>query len=94
VRCADHRDVVLLVGEKEWMTAGYQISLYGQKGWKTVQPGLADLYSYLLEAFLRYVQTGNEPYPIEQEVELIAALEAGKRSLKEGREVTVKEVLG
>jgi predicted dehydrogenase len=92
VRFADHRDVVLLVGEKEWMSAGYQISLYGQKGWRTLQPNLADLYSYLLEAFLRYVQTGTEPYPIEEEVELIAALEAGKRSLKEGREVTVKEV--
>lgn len=94
VRFADHRDVVLLVGEKEWMSAGYQISLYGQKGWRTLQPNLADLYSYLLEAFLRYVQTGTEPYPIEEEVELIAALEAGKRSLKEGREVTVKEVMG
>jgi len=94
VRFADHRDVVLLVGEKEWMTAGYQISLYGQKGWRTLQPNLADLYSYLLEAFFRYVQTGKEPYPIEEEVELIAALEAGKRSLKEGREVTVKEVMG
>jgi len=94
VRFADHRDVVLLVGEKEWMTAGYQISLYGQKGWRTLQPNLADLYSYLLEAFIGYVKSGTEPYPIEQEVELIAALEAGKRSLKEGREVTVKEVMG
>ena len=94
VRFADHRDIVLLVGEKEWMTAGYQINLYGQKGWRTLQPNLADLYSYLFEAFLRYVQTGTEPYPIEEEVELIAALEAGKRSLKEGREVTVKEVTG
>jgi predicted dehydrogenase len=94
VRFADHRDVVLLVGEKEWMSAGYQISLYGQRAWRTLQPNLADLYSYLLEAFLRYVETGKEPYPIEEEVELIAALEAGKRSLKEGREVTVKEVTG
>jgi predicted dehydrogenase len=94
MRFADHRDVVLLVGEKEWMSAGYQINLYGQKGWRTLQPNLVDLYSYLLEAFLRYVQTGKEPYPIEEEVELIAALEAGKRSLKEGREVTVKEVMG
>ena len=93
VRFADHRDVVLLVGEKEWMTAGYQINLYGQKGWRTLQPNLAELYSYLLEAFLRYVQTGKEPYPIEEEVELIAALEAGKRSLKERREVSVKEVM-
>ncbi|HVR85871.1 MAG TPA: Gfo/Idh/MocA family oxidoreductase [Planctomycetota bacterium] len=92
-RFADHRDVVLIVGEKEWMTAGYQISLYGQKAWRIVKPDLTNLYSYLLEAFLEYLRTGVEPYPIEQEVELIAVLEAGKRSLKEGREVTLKEVL-
>ncbi|HEV3028108.1 MAG TPA: Gfo/Idh/MocA family oxidoreductase [Planctomycetota bacterium] len=92
-RFADHRDVVLLVGEKEWMTAGYQITLYGQKAWRTVKPDLTNLYAYLLEAFLEYLRTGVEPYPIEQEVELIAVLEAGKRSLKEGREVTIKEVL-
>jgi len=46
------------------------------------------------EAFLSYLQTGTEPYPIEEEVELIAALEAGKRSLKEGREVTLTKVPG
>jgi predicted dehydrogenase len=90
----DHRNVVLMVGEKEWMTAGYQINLYGQKGWRSVKPDLTNLYAYLLEAFLGYLQTGQEPYPIEQEVEVIAVLEAGKRSLKEGREVTIKEVLG
>ncbi len=92
-RFADHRDVVLTVGEKEWMTAGYQINLYGQKGWRTLKPDLANLYAYLLEAFLEYLRTGVEPYPIEQEVELIAVLEAGKRSLKLGREVTIQEVL-
>ena len=94
IRFADHRDVVVLVGEKEWMSAGYQINLYGQKGWRTLKPDLASLYSYLLEAFLDYVNTGKESVPIEEEVELIAALEAGKRSLKEGREVTLAEVMG
>lgn len=93
VRFADRRDVLLLVGEKEWMSAGYQINLYGQKGWRTLKPDLTNLYAYLLEAFLDYLRTGVEPYPIEQEVEVIAVLEAGKRSLKEGREVTIKEVL-
>lgn len=94
IRFADHRDVLLLVGEKEWMRAGYQINLYGQKEWRTVTPDLKNLYSYLLQAFLGYLQTGTEPYPIEEEVELIAALEAGKRSLQARREVTVMEVLG
>lgn len=93
VRFADHRDVVLMVGEREWMRAGYQLNLYGQKSWRTVTPDLTNLYSYLLEAFLDYVKTGRETVPIEEEVELIAALEAGKRSLAENREVTVEEVL-
>ena len=75
------------------MRAGYQINLYGQKGWRTLKPDLANLYTYLLEAFLGYVQTGKEVVPIEEEVELIAALEAGKRSLKENREVTIAEVM-
>jgi predicted dehydrogenase len=92
VRFADHRDVVMMVGEREWMRAGYQINLYGQKGWRTVTPDLKNLYSYLLETFLDYVKTGKESVPIEEEVELIAALEAGKRSLLENREVTVLEV--
>jgi predicted dehydrogenase len=94
IRFADHRDVLLLVGEKEWMRAGYQINLYGQNGWRSVTPDLKNLYSYLLEAFLDYVKTGNESVPIEEEVELMAALEAGKRSLTERREVALAELLG
>ena len=92
IRFDDHRDVVLMVGQREWMRSGYQISLYGQKGWQTVTPNLQNLYSYLLEEFLRFVKTGKEPYPAEQEVELIAALEAGKRSLELEREVEIEEV--
>lgn len=94
VRFADHRDVVLMVGERDWMRAGYQLNLYGTKGWRTLTPDLANLYSHLLEAFLGYVRTGKEVVPIEEEVEVIAALEAGKRSLAENREVTLAEVLG
>ncbi len=92
IRFEDDRDVVLLVGEREQMRAGYQISVFGQKGWRTVQPNLQDLYWYLLEAFLKYVKTGKETVPIGEEVEVIAALEAGKRSLKEGREVALTEL--
>ena len=93
MRFADHRDVLVMVGEKEWMRAGYQINLYGQKGWRTVTPDLNSLYSYLLEAFLDYVKTGKESVPVEEEVEVIAALEAGRRSLAEDREVTLAEVM-
>ena len=39
------------------------------------------------------VRTKKESVPIEEEVEVIAVLEAGKRSLAEQREVTLAEVL-
>ena len=93
LRFENHRDVMLLVAEKQWMRAGYQINLYGEKGWRGLQPDLTNLYSHLLEAFLDLLDTGKESVPVEEEVELIAALEAGKRSLELGREVMLEEVL-
>lgn len=93
LRFESGRDVMLIVGEKEWMRGGYQINLYGDKGWRSVQPDLTNLYAYLLEAFLDLLKTGKERVPIEEEVEVIAALEAGKRSLELGREVKLSEVL-
>ncbi len=93
LRFENQRDVVLTVADRDVMRSGYQISLYGQKAWRTVTPDLANLYAYLLEAFLDYLHTGRESVPVEEEVELIAALEAGKRSLELGREVTLREVL-
>lgn len=93
LRFSEDRDVVLMVADKETMRAGYQINLYGTKGWRTLTPDLTNLYSYLLEAFLDLVITGKESVPIEEEVEVIAALEAAKRSLELGREVKLSEVL-
>ena len=75
------------------MRAGYQINLYGTNGWKTVTPDLTDLYTYLLEAFLDLVHSGKESVTIEEEIEVIAALEASQRSLELGREVSLSEVL-
>ncbi len=86
-------DVMLTVAEGQWMRSGYLITLQGTKAWRTVQPDLTNLYSYLLEQFLAVATTGTEPVPVEEEVELIAALEAGQRSLQLGREVTIAEVL-
>lgn len=93
VRFDNGRDLMLIVGEKEWMRAGYQLNLYGMKGWRTLTPKLDDLYWYLLDRFLDLVRTKKESVPIEEEVEVIAVLEAGKRSLAEKREVTLAEVL-
>ena len=94
VRFAAGHDVVVIVGEKPFMRAGFQIALYGTQGWRVVEPNLQDLYYYLLESFMALVRKGQVAVPIDEEVELIAALEAGKRSLAEGREVEVREVLG
>ena len=93
VRFEGGRDLVLIVAEREHMRAGYQIDLFGTAGWRTVNPNLADLYWYLQERFIHMLRTGEEPVPVEEEVEVIAVLEAGKRSLTEDREVTVAEVL-
>lgn len=93
IRFGDERDVLLMVADRDQMRAGYQINLYGEKGWRTLTPDLKNLYSYLLEAFLDLVHTGKESVPVEEEVEVIAALEAAKRSLELGREVTLQEVL-
>jgi len=93
IRFKDDREVVLMVAGRDWMRGGYEIGVYGKKGWVTVKPDLKDLYWYLLMAFMDYVQSGKEVVPVEEEVELIAALEAGKRSLEEKREVLISEVL-
>jgi len=92
-RFAGGRDLLLMVAERPWMRAGYQINVYGTKGWRTLTPNLADLYWYLFDRFLTLVRTKQESVPIEEEVEGIAVLEAGKRSLAENREVTLAEVL-
>lgn len=94
VRFESGRDLVLIVAEAAYMRAGYQISVYGSQGWRTLQPDLSDLYYYLQQKFIEMVRTGREPVPVEQEAEVIAVLEAGKRSLIEGREVTLAQVRG
>jgi len=93
IRFASGRDVVLIVPEPPWGSAGWQLNLYGSAGWKAMTPDLADLYTYLLEKFVALVVNDEVSVPVDEEVELIAALEAGKKSLAEGREVTVAEIL-
>lgn len=92
IRFDSGHDVVLLVGEKEYMRAGYQINLYGTEGWKSVQPDITDLYYHLLKGVVRFARDGEVIVPIDEEVQLIAALEAGHRSLLEGREITLEEI--
>ena len=94
VRFANGRDLMLIVAERQWMRTAYQINLYGTKGSRSLTPDLTDLYCYLLDGFFEMVRTGKESVPIEEEVEVIAVLEAAKRSLIEKREVSIREVLG
>jgi len=75
------------------MRAGYQINIYGTKGWRSLTPNLTNLYYYLQERFIHLLRTGEEIVPVEEEVEVIAVLEAGKRSISESREVTIAEVM-
>ncbi|MCC7494718.1 MAG: Gfo/Idh/MocA family oxidoreductase [Fimbriimonadaceae bacterium] len=93
VRFASGTDLMLMVGEGEYMRAGYQIALHGKGGWQTCAPDLNNLYVYLLERFVKMVQTGEQPVPNAEMHEVIAVLEAGKRSLLTGQEVEVAAVL-
>jgi len=94
VRFESGMDLVLMVGEAPYMSAGYQINVYAKGGWRSVQPDLSDLYLYLQQKFIDMVNSGAKyVVPLDEIVEVIAVLEAGKRSLAEGREVTVAEML-
>lgn len=92
LRRGDDCDIVLMVGAREKMRAGFSIQLFGEKGNLRVEPDLKDLYVYLLEAVLEFVLHDKVSVPVEEEVELVAALEAGQRSLELGREVGLEEV--
>lgn len=91
LRRKDECDIVLMVGAREKMRAGFSIQLFGEKGNLRVEPDLKDLYAYLLEAFLDLAVRDKVSVPLEEEVELIAALEAGQRSLELKREVEISE---
>lgn len=93
VRCRSGLDLLLLVGEGEYMQAGYQICVHGKGGWRTVQPNLDNLYSYLLEQFLEVARGGEPPVSHAEMHEVIAVLEAGRRSLETGQELDVRAVL-
>jgi predicted dehydrogenase len=92
LRRDDECDIVLMVGAREKMRAGFSIQLFGENGNLRVEPDLKDLYAYLLGAFLDLVLRDQVSVSVTEEVELIAALEAGQRSLDLGREVSLGEV--
>lgn len=92
LRLKYHNDfeTLLLVTEQNQFPMGYQLQLFGDRGSRSVTPDLTDLYVHLLQAFVDYLRTGKEPFPLREEVELIAALEAGERSLLTGKEIMLE----
>jgi predicted dehydrogenase len=77
------------------MSGGFgSLQICGTEG--RVQTASADtFYSFKtqLEAFVKYLRTGKEPFPFEETVELMKLLIAGIKSRKEkGRIVALKEI--
>lgn len=94
VRLKSGTDLMLMVGEREYMRAGYQLCLHGLKGWKTVAPNLTNLYVYLMERFVAMASGGEQPLTNAVMHEVIAVLEAGKRSLEAGgKEIMVADMM-
>ena len=93
LRYASDFETLLIVTEQNQFPMGYQLQLFGERGSRSVSPDLTDLYAYLLQAFLDYLRTGQEPFPLADEVELIAVLEAGEQSLATGKEIMVHDLL-
>lgn len=93
VRFENETDLMLMVGERDYMRAGYQIALHGLNGWKTIVPNLDNLYVFLMERFIAMVNGGESPVPPAEMHEVIAVLEAGKRSLETGQEIRVADVM-
>lgn len=87
-------ETLLLVTEQDQFPMGYQLQLFGDRGSRSVTPDLTDLYVHLLQAFVDYLRSDNEPFPLSEEVELIAVLEAGERSLSTGKVIIVADLLG
>lgn len=91
-----HKDdltIMAFVTARDYAKMNFSIDVFGENGLLRVEPNLKDLYTYLLENFLDYVLHDRVSVPLEEEIELIAALEAGEISLKEKRIVELKELL-
>ncbi len=94
LRLRYHNDfeTLLIVTEQDQFPMGYQLQLFGDQGSRSITPDLTDLYWYLLQAFIDYVRSGQAPFPLSEEVELIAVLEAGERSLANGKEIQIEDL--
>jgi predicted dehydrogenase len=72
--------------------AGYGVTVIGSKG--AVKGGEKHSYKPLVEAYMKFFQTGVSPVPIETTIELLAFMEAADESKRrDGAPVTIAEVM-
>jgi predicted dehydrogenase len=72
--------------------AGYGVTAIGSKG--AVRGGEKHSYKPLVEAYIKFFQTGVSPVPIETTIELLAFMEAADESKRRGgTPVTIAEVM-
>jgi len=90
-RFADHHDVVLTVGEKEWMTAATRSNLTARR-LAHAEAGPDEPLRHLLEAFMEYLRTAWSPIRTSRRWSLIAGSRPASAP-SSWREVTIQEVL-
>ena len=72
--------------------SGYGVTVIGSKG--TVKGGEKHSYKPLVEAYVKFFQTGISPVPLETTIELLAFMEAADESKRRGgAPVTIAEVM-
>lgn len=80
---SDGTQVVLNMFYRDVIAGGQMFTVCGSEGWHTVNQ-LGALYHPMMEAFLTMVKTGQMPVRASEMVEVIAVVEAARRSLEKG----------
>ncbi len=83
MRRHDGAQVVLNMYVRGEIAGGQQFTACGTEGWHTVTQ-LGALYNPMLEAFLTMCRTGRMPISGEEMVEVIAVVDAARRSREQG----------
>ncbi|MGI5819869.1 MAG: Gfo/Idh/MocA family protein [Armatimonadota bacterium] len=83
LRRADGAQVVLSMYFREVIGGGQMFTVCGESGWHTVDY-LGALYQPMMEAFLSMVECGEMPVSGDEMVEVIAVLDAARRSREQG----------
>jgi len=72
------------------MSGMFRVTLYGTKGWGSMQAMDADyFYGRMMKEFVKMVKTGKQPIPLEQTLEVIKTLIKSVQSRKGNRELRV-----